>query len=232
MADTTVWIGENIVGHLIEDVPATIGIDEDGVASGSIPYTTAWESAVGLALGMNHHPNYPWLKRKKANITREPGGAAKVVIDFEGLPSNPDPKYSMDGSTSKEPIETHPDFVEKIGGKPGAEKNSAVFDGDGKFKGFKQVHNGSANPKAGVKSYLVPQVTYTQEKYLLATTSLLGSLGKIDTPPSSNVRPSVGSRTWLMIGASASQVGNGIKLKRKWKLSGPRAWDEDIYGDD
>lgn len=232
---TPIWHGTNLAGYLLEGVDATIELNDFGIASASLTYTSKWAGAVGLVAGIVRHPTYPFLVRKSANITREEADSAKIVIKFEGIPPEvveaSKKYYSVDVTTATEPIESHPDFKDKIGGTPAAPLFNAEFDEKGKFKGFPVVlEDGTTdNPKAGMKSYLAPGVIYQEEYLADSIGAVLDDVGKIDTPPSSILKPAAPGRTWLFIGGSARQSGDGIRVTRRWRLSGPRTWDTDVY---
>ena len=228
-----------MAGYALEDVPATIELGEGGVTKGTMAFTSTFSNAVGLALALKVHPDYSWLTRKTAAITRVEGGWATLVVNFEGVPPNTEEDedekddgdgrklYSVKSSTSSEPIETHPDFWGM------ADSYEAKFDDNDKFLAFPSyLSDGSESDFGGVKSFLVPSLTYeesyTKSKAVLGT--LLGDLGMISSPPASGVLPVVNGCDWLMSGGDVSQVGDGIKVTRTWKLSGRKGWDGWIYG--
>lgn len=253
MADAE-WKGTNLSGVLIEDVDADVVFDRWGIGSASLTYSTMWDGAPALVAARVVHPDFPWLFRDSATISREEAGYAKVKITFKGVPPETNEiHYRMSGSTSSEPIESHKDFIEKIGGTPASPLNNAQFESpkkdsgtaapaDRQFKYFPlQLSNNSPNPKAGIKSYLNGGVTYEQVwtyglNYAhLASGLALQKLGKIEQPPTSggygpNILPVLPGRNWLLVSADNEQIGTGGKLTRKWRMSGPRGWDTDIYG--
>lgn len=228
----------------IKTTGSTITLDDRGVASATENYILSGDG-LGFALEKRYGP-YPHLKRKSATITKIEGGFTTVSITYEGIPPGKggddgesedlDPKYSLDLSTSSEPIDTHPDFVELIGGTIDDTKNNAQFDPEtGAFKEFPPTLEDKVtpNPKAGIKTFLSCSAIYSEEKtYTKVGDTTIGSiagLGKINTPPPSAFLPEVAGRTWLLIGGTVTQVGDGAVVKRKWRLSGERGWDTDIY---
>jgi hypothetical protein len=239
MASEPIWNGADLAGYLLEGVESEINIDVKGVATGSCAYSCKWANAIALAGAVTCHPDFNFLPTKSIKITREEAGMAKVTVTFEGIdPDKVDnesvPKvYSLQATVSTEPIETHPDFVEKIGGTPDAPLFNAEFDEAGKFKGFPAVlaDGTTQNPKAGIKSYQCPSVVYSLEYTTNSTADALNDVGKISSPPSSAMLPSAAGRNWLFLGGTATKKGNAISVKKSWKLSGPRQWDSDIYGD-
>lgn len=249
------YIGQSLTSA-IEDVSATVTIDENGIAEAQETYTIAWSSAVSFANRKYRHPDYSWLVRKKAVVRRIEGGLATVTIDYEGVSpdatggSDGEPgriiTYSLEVNTSAEPIETHPDFRTFAGqAKEGGgvnETTGATWDAKKRFTGFAIEEDGATSTKyyananlnkAGVTSYLVPGVTYTQSITNYdgrQSSARLNLVGKISNPPSSDILPKVAAgRDWLLIGANSRQVGDGINVEYKWRLSGPNGWDQELY---
>ena len=167
-----------------------------------------------------------------------------------------DEVYTLKVATSTEPIDTHPNFVAKIGGKKGENLHQAIFDKDGTFKSFPTYYlknqegdKGEKNAKgedadwgdqnrfAGVQSYLSASATWTKS-YKSASSPKLTGLGKISKP--SGNPPTPAGRNWLYVGFSASfqSPPKGDKTKvvqgtisQEWRLSGRNGWDIDIYGE-
>lgn len=246
MSTTIIYIGEYAAGQLIETQDCTITFNEYGIASAVLHFESLWDDAPALVSAVGVHPDFNWLFRKTADIKRAGGNTAEIVITFEGVSPEQDedaePVYSLENAVTNAPIETHPDFETFAGTwtNDGSNPNGARFITDvldmnkGKFLGFVPTP-GEANPKAGVTDFLVPSLIYSETRTYsgLALSALaidMNKIGKIDTPPPSNVLPTVASpRNWLLFACNASQVGGGIKVDKKWRLSGPRGWDEDIY---
>lgn len=162
------------------------------------------------------------------------------------------PRYSCRIVTSTSKIQCHPDFRSKIGGSPGKTKNWAQFDEkDGSFKGFTDWSIGNDglptqvyNPKIGITSYEEVGLIWEETKIHTTSDSISASdlegisgVGKIwrngSSPPGLEkfFGSSVGGRrNWLFLSAEIEQIGFGYKVTRKWRLSGIRGWDVDIYG--
>lgn len=258
-SSSIIYVGKSLA-TLLEDVPATIEYDEEGLSSAELNYTVMWASAPALVSQLLYHPDFPWLKRESATITRIEACMALVKVRFKGIDPNADndPVYSVSGSTSTEPIETHPKFKEFAGKwyDQSTWVNGAKFiklgkEDAGKFLGFSQPKQDEdelagaegdsdpeeSNPKAGVKSYLEGGMIFR-----IVTTSTsddggpeaadMQKLGKIDEPDEVDTFVEVDEkRNWLLITCSIEQVGDGSKVTREWKLSGRNGWDEDIYGE-
>ena len=62
-------------------------------------------------------------------------------------------------------------------------------------------------------------------------------IGTIDNSPdphapsgqNSLAVPKIGKRDWLVIGVDEQPFGKGVKATTKWRLSGRRKWNQDIY---
>lgn len=243
-----IWINGELLGELVEDVPAEIIVDRYGVSSAQLTYQCEFDRAIELLTGLNAHPAYPWLFAKTARVTREEALLGRIVVDYEGVDesTNYDEEvrkvYSVEGATSSEPNESHPRFV-FIAGRwddQSSWKKGAMFqttgDDKGKFLGFQPLlSDGESNPKAGQKSYLMGNVIFTETRtYSYRSLSSIRisaeKLGRIDTPPNVVMCPDLPDGfNWLLITFTAEQVGRGMKLTRKWRSSGPHGWDEDWY---
>jgi len=178
------------------------------------------------------HPDYPDLShvrsmvqfqlfQKTAVITctyessKDPGSGSS---DGAGL------TYEISASVSSEPIDTHPDFVEFMGGTADDPLEGAIFDADGRFKGFApDAHD----DLGGVRTYFAPTATYREVSGSRIGASLFG-IGFIGSPP--GPVPSVPSgRNWLFSGVTQRKNGNNYTLTREYRLSGPRGWIPIIY---
>jgi hypothetical protein len=251
-----IWFGNMQAASLMEDVPATIEFDVTGVARATLTYQCKWQYVERLIKRLRYHPDFYWLKLKHASATREEALHARITATFEGIdPEQQDTSgttggggggitgeittYTLETAVDSEPIETHPDFI-TFAGKWNDENtwiNGADFDKtDGRFKGFRpMLDNGTANPKGRVTSYLSPGVIYTRTRLVpgvnVQTLGIrLNAVGNRDTPPSSGILPAIASgRNWLYLGATVEQIGDGIRVVERWRLSGRNGWDEDIY---
>lgn len=245
-----IYVG-NDMAELLESVPATVDFDEDAIVGAELNYRVKWDSAVSLVQNFKQHPDFPFMTRKSAQITREEAGWSTVKITFEGI-SDTEAKYSVRGTTSTEPIESHPDFTEFAGKWYDATTwvNGAEFikkgqKDQGKFLGFRVEDPGEdppeegeeSNQKAGVKSYLEGGMLF-RETLTVKEDDTSGArnaadmedLGKISEPPNVNTFVQIeDGRNWLLVTCSIEEVGKGIKVTREWRLSGRNGWDPDIY---
>ena len=246
--------GDQLVS-LNETEDATLDIDENGHAVAKVSYRVKQAYALFAALRVSRHPLYAMLVRKTVSIQHEAPDWAVVSIKFEGV-ATPESqieagvlrKYSVQGTTGTEPIETHENFAAFGGsppaGKKGTNDKGATFDETGIFKGFavEDVDNGvdyyggdATRNMAGIRSFLAPSVVYTEIRTYngaaRATLSFsLPNLGKIDTPPASALLPNLDpGRNWLLISFDAEEIGDGVQIKRSWRASGPRGWNANVY---
>lgn len=247
----------NQLTALLESEDSDYKQDKTGVCSASVKYTGKWPGAVTQASAITRHPDFPYLVRESFSVTRVSPLLAEVTMEFRGVEngehSAPAKRYKTKMATSQEPIETHPDFA-AFGGLPkeggGTNDKGAMFDEKMKFTGF-AVEDTVADPpkftypsanqnKAGVRAYLAKGLTFTEtitfnENQRTQATAVLDNIceygGRVDPPSSSWLLPTPsGAENWLLVDGDVEEVGDGVKVTRTWRLSGPRGWDQDIYG--
>lgn len=140
---------------------------------------------------------------------------------------------TMETATALEPIDSHPRFKE-FAGTPTAPLNGAVFDPkDGGFKYFAPIVSNAINPFAGIRSYYMPisKLTNNNIEQRWPTAAELDRVGKIQ-PPSGSAPNLPGGRNWLYVGVTVRNIGNiYFEIQRNYAASGPRKWNEDIYGE-
>jgi len=223
-------------------VEEVIDIDYTKGDSAKVVWETEWDSAIGLANSYSTHPEYSHMYKIRATIERIAGNRAKVTIAFEGIqsgeisytnePGNGDSRiFSLEGSLSTEPIETHKDF-DKF-----ATPANGVFPSKEKFERFDGGTKASTDPtyKKGLTSYLSPGLVYSENRVVAHGTipsrfSNMDRLGKIDNPPDSSVKPRLPSgMNWLLVSATVEQVGRGVRVSRSWRSSRAQGWDPDLY---
>lgn len=159
---------------------------------------------------------------------RQDGQGYDVTMSFEGhqTPTSAEGEdYSLEGTTSEDPIESHPDYQSLLEVYSGEEDEST-----GKAKWPKTLgDDGGRNAMHGVESYLVPGCTWTR-KSVSATfpVALLRALGKIDSPPGSPPRLT-GNRNWLKIRVRATLRGNCWQIEESWMLSAEDGWIAEVY---
>ena len=156
--------------------------------------------------------------------------------------------YSIEISTSTEPIETHPLFAPissdfwKYWEIWKADKTSDLLKTANLPEGYKPfVTSGYWDPAKftlnpinvlvakwmkGVREYFVPRMVSRHQTSGAPTT--LSNVGKIDTPAYAF---GITGRNWLFTGASSRfNVATGIyETTYEWLASGPKLWDDDLY---
>lgn len=185
------------------------------------------------------HPRFSSTQLVKRSGSRDVPGFWTVGYTFEGfLFDTPEPIYELSASLDQEPIECHPDFVSKIGGKPSAPLNGAVFvapdtglvsgdDDEGVFREFKATISGTVNKKGGVESYLVPGAEWRVTEFSVNRPTSLRNIGERSSPDGPN--PSLSGHNWLMWSQTYQKRGGIYQITSTWKLSGRNGWDTDIY---
>jgi hypothetical protein len=188
------------------------------------------------------HPDAAFVTMEKRTVRRTPGWW-HIIADYAGVETEESEViYDLQRSTQREPIETHPEFVEKLGGKPSEPKNGAIFvdqtgwpttdDELGVFERFritlKDGEEVSKNPFAGVDAYLAPTNTTWVGQWASRARPTPGEgVGKIDENPEGNP-PDYGEEfSWLYTGLSYQSRGSAKSVRKEWLLG---RWLEPIYG--
>lgn len=174
------WIGDQAIPTDGLQTSFVVDMTMGGVTSSS--QVRIFKRGNGINAGRDNvgedHPDISWLKCVSFSCQSE-GEVDTVTFNYEGIPTNSElTKYSMEVSTSEEPIDTHPNFpefggiptdanedgiVEEFGSKFSSSAEDAVFE---KFI-LKDGEDGTeANNKVGISSYLEPSVTWTEERTL------------------------------------------------------------------
>lgn len=175
-----------------------------------------------------------FLPRVKRDVREQGDGSYKVVFSFDGKadPENETgEEFSLDATTSEDPIESHEDIKELIETYAGerTDEGKVIFDLNLDLDG-EEVKN----PMHGVSAYLVPGMvwTHTFVRRRFDRTMVQG-LGCIDHPPTGSngqAPPALeGKRNWLLIRVRAEWRGNVWKISRSWMMSGPGGWNELVY---
>jgi hypothetical protein len=196
------------------------------------------------------HPIFTYISMEKREMSLK-GPYARAVCSYAGIENSVSdftaPFYELIIGLSEEPIETHPNFVSKIGWTAMAPKNGAVFrhvntgqrvtqyakasNNDGYvFDSFLVFVDGKLNEFAKVESYLeASQVTWRKTYNGVAHPSNLVEAGKIGNPD--GPAPSLPSgRNWLDMGITATKRGSAVQLVHEWRASGRRGWIQSVYG--
>lgn len=228
---------------LIRQPDGTFQTSKEGVARSMETYIGPYNLCLTSPLFQidTPHPDFPSLlvydrkavRKKGTTMTGEPIG--RVDVEYRGLDPAfaengtllPPPVYTLERSTSQEPIDTHTKFKTVLGGESNATSiNGAKFEKDTEiFIGF------SADSQyAGVSSYLSAGSTWT--KTYLSYTRLSGNemskVGFIDAPEGDEPTPP-GDYNWLYIGASYTKEGGIYRIQKSWLLSSKGKWPQEIY---
>ena len=179
--------------HIGEDefelAGATYTIEQEGVVAATATWNLAHNDTYdideaqdwGISKVGEAHDIYDHLIATNASVTTN-GPFHSISVSYSGIPNDADQSYiKITASMSTEPIDTHPEFMTKIAGRPvrppATGLNESVWNDDATFKEFK-IHPECPRPvgqnKQGVKSYLSPEMTYE-------VTRVLGKNGGVTT---------------------------------------------------
>jgi len=212
---------------------ATYDVSYSGVLSGPIPFSQGESSS-----------DYPGVVLLSLRITTTGTQCSHVKIDlhYEGkdmsfTSSSGVLDIAVDFTTSQEPIESNPEFVNQIGGTPTAPLHGAYYDQTtGEFLGFPVVDPDEPTQLpsrfAGLRSYLMPQETYTSTTVELSypTSEEIASIGRV-IDPGIPLPILPGTRNWLNTGVRVQNIANVYyKTQKTGMLSGPRKWLQEAYG--
>lgn len=135
-------------------------------------------------------------------------------------------EFEIQGTTSEDKIETHPDFELLLQNYEGTERDSQT----GRAKWPKNLGGFDVkNPMHGVEAYLVPGLVWTR-KWVSTQLDLgyIRRLGTIDTPPG-NPPALDGNRNWLLVRITGTWRGNIWQFTAAWMLSGRDGWVPEMY---
>lgn len=200
----------------------------DGTISGQVRYRCDAAAAPSLLPQKGSpHPDNSRVQCFNSVMTVTENGLAEIVSDYLGLQSDPTPPViDFLGNTGEEALETHPDFVSKIGGTPDAPLNEAKFDEEtGEFLGFPVD---ASEDLGGVRGFLSPTSTVRVTFFTANDRWGLYELGEIASPPG-NVPKPPGSRNWLKTNWSRRDFGNIYQISEEYTASGRRGWNRLIY---
>lgn len=217
---------------------------KEGLTTGTATWEAPAERAYSLAPNIGSpHPFVSFIRMERRRIVFKKGFGV-ITGEFAGIdPSKGDdsiPVYELQLGVSEEPIEVHPDFVSKIGGRPSNPLNGAVFidpgtgavtknDKIGTFEKFSLIHNDEKNELAAVMAYLDASEVIWRKKYTSRNRpNDMGDIASIDSPEGPN--PNLGKgRTWLYVGMNYSERGGAFTISKEWKGSARGGWNKLIY---
>lgn len=173
-----------------------------------------------------------------------------VGLDVEGIQTNPCIEGA--GTTSGEPIETHPNFKKDIGGTKSNPLNGATFDEKRRFSGFAADAGGTSQTSeqsfAGIRTYLSPKNIvrgYFHANKGSKPHDLFGAVGKYTTNgriydwlmyPSEYQQAAVPG-SFLLTACNIENIcvdssGNGVIYKVSYELmqgAKPDGWHKKVY---
>jgi len=217
------------LSSLVMQPGRTLVLKQDGSASGQIQYRCDAQSAHTLAPRVGSpHPDNAQLQCYNVSITVLENSIAEISCEYLGIFSDPT-TYQIEFlvNVGEEPIETHQNFVAKIGGQPGSPLNKAKFDTEtGEFLGFPAD---APDDLGGVRGYLNPACTVRISWFTRNASMGLYSLGRIASPPTVIPRPP-DSRNWLKTNWSRRDFGLIYQITEEYTASGQKGWNRLIYG--
>ena len=155
-------------------------------------------------------------------------------------PEEPITEYSLEVTTSDEPLATHPRY-ESLSAEDKAEAvefalNPPLEDDGETLKEIDKTDWSTEKEelydkmRSGVEAYRDPKVIWGARWVSDALPSNLNKTGEIDNP--SGDPPAVGSdRNWMYLGARTRIRGLVYEIEESWELSGRGGWDPDLYSD-
>lgn len=221
-------------GLIVHEI-GTLNTDYYGLDTGRVVWKIRQDYYNNIPDMRSQHPIWSWLTMEKRTVAIEPGFAL-ITGEYAGIQGSRKPSvFECSAGTSDEPIETHPDFVDNIAGKPSSPLNGAIFldpktnqpttdDAKGVFDKFTAVVGGVRNEFAGVQAYLSPQVVL-REVWISTIAVVANNVGKISSPPFTPGVPG----NWLQTGVSFQQRGLVFQNVIEWRSSGRYNWNTTLY---
>jgi hypothetical protein len=201
------------------DITQDIYGEESGTCTFQVP-PGSWDIMPGAGF---EHPQATHMLFERRKVKFSPGFWL-VSCDFRGVNGDPPPQYELVYGSGSEPIETHPDFESKIGGKPSAPKNGAIFVGDD--------GNKTTDDAAGIfDRFLIknpddPATSFAGIDAYVDMNNIMWT--KIEIPEGG--APTFEGRNWLYLGLSSGGVrGASARHRQTWRLSGPNGWNPKMY---
>jgi len=235
------------------DAPAYLVSDEMDIDNGR---TIVWRKQKVLGANVkvgssDLQPPNPGAPCGLASINVQcDGGVADITWTFRAEFSEGEPPqgarttYELQGSTSQEPITSHPKYDQLYAKYAVTERNGEPVwmekDPDGTSQGTGFSKDGTVvsgiSPLYGVRDYLAAQGVYRYTRYYASRGGIPGDLvskvGKIDEPVGLSNNGVAGR--WLRVGASIRQMGDAFQVTISWMASQsdrPEGlWKKEIYG--
>jgi hypothetical protein len=216
--------------------------DRKGLTTGRLVFKVKPEAWSDMPSLLSAHP-YASFCVMERRVVRFTPGFWQVYADYAGCEEEEtEPVWDFNPGTQSEPIWTHDEFVEKIGGKPSAKLNHSIWvdevtgddtddDSKGVFRKFKIVlPDGTQNPWAGAEEYLTASnTTLTKSWTRQSRPSDSGRPLQVDAPPAGHAPSYPSNYKWLKFPAAYTQRGKVYECRQSWLLSGPKGWNRVIY---
>lgn len=150
------------------------------------------------------------------------------------------PVYELEGSTSQEPITSHPNYADLFNKYNGKERDGSVEWGmtdpgtGAGATGLASGGGGALSPMYGVTDYMAANAVYKVTEYYRTIGAIPGDLvskcGKIDDAEDLDASGVKGR--WLRSGASVRQMGDSFQVTKMWMASqsDKNLWKSEIYG--
>ncbi len=193
------------------------------------------------------HPKFGFLGVDEVEFEIMQDGVVIVSAMYAGASfedeeeGEPTAEYSLDVTTSEEPIETHPRYssdeglspediseaVELARNPPKTDDGKEVAEVDtGEWEELKvELYD---VVRSGLESYREPRVTWTMRWVSDERPDDLNTIGEIDDPAGNPPEAGKG-RNWLNAGIRSTERGGVFDNERVWDLSGRGGWDERFY---
>ena len=227
-------LNDNSSSKLILTTGGQLNTDRFGLSTAAAKWWYWGNSPESQISIQSSHPRWSFMNCDRITVNRAEDGHWDIEGTYYGVQGTPAAVYSLNGSLSSDPIETHPDFATfspwvAVGSN---NTNGGGFDADGVFTGFIKLPKSAGavtNAKwVGVRDYLSPGVTWTETTVRTAAPTDLTSIGRIMSP--SGPVPDLNPRNWLYNDCSYELRGRAYTIKKEWRLSGRGGWNSSIYG--
>jgi hypothetical protein len=168
-------------------------------------------------------------------VTQNPTGVGQRTSVYVGCQGTTY-RYRISSSTSQEPIQTHEDWEDKIGGNGNEPKNDAIFKGTTTESEFDYFPATAANDFGGVSGFLdmaleveVTVVTPSGNMSNPTWDSRYNNMAEIGTPIGGGAPQALTGRDWLLVGSNQETIGGAVKASYIYRMSGAKGWNKLIY---
>ena len=212
--------------NLTEQPDSELVYEQDGLIRGQRILIGDAQFIKQVPSRWSEHPDEPMALLFQKKIRKMKLGKIMAVLDYIGIEKDPtDFVVEMTGALNSEPIETHKDFVDVIGGTADAPLNDAVFDDQtGEFLFFPPD---APNDLGGQSTFFYPTVN-ARRSYWTYNTPNPGPMGKRLGVPSWIILPPT-TKDMLYGPICYRQVGRLFQVTFDYLGSGERGCNKLIY---